>query len=310
MLTVENLEKNYGEMRALAGVSLVVKEGEFLGLLGPNGAGKSTLMQCITGYVRPDRGNVSYHGSVLDVYNPDQRRVFGLVPQEIALYDTLSAAENLYLFGRLNGLSGRHLKHRVAELLVAVGLAERAHDQVRTFSGGMKRRLNIAASLVHKPKILYCDEVTVGVDPQSRSAIFGLLEKLNRGGMTIVYTTHYMEEVQRLCPRIAIMDRGHVLADGSLADLLSLLPEGRSVRWAAGNSVTKNNFETDAAAFGHVRRDESGHFVDLFPRDDFEADAFFSRAQRAGMSPWDFSMRKGTLEDVFLHLTGRKLRDK
>jgi ABC-2 type transport system ATP-binding protein len=152
--------------------------------------------------------------------------------------------------------------------------------------------------------------VTVGVDPQSRSAIFDLLEKLNRGGMTIVYTTHYIEEVQRLCQRIAVMDRGRVLADGSLDDLLSLLPEKRSMRWAVGNTATLIRFESDARAFGSVRREESGHFVDLFPGEDFDAASFFARAQKAGLGPWDFSMRKGTLEDVFLHLTGRKLRDK
>jgi ABC-2 type transport system ATP-binding protein len=309
MLKVENLVKRYGERVALAGVSLEIEDGAFYGLLGPNGAGKSTFMNCVTGFTRRDGGTISLAGEPFREDDAPQRRLYGLVPQEIALYDTLTAEENLRVFGELCGVRGRALAARADELLDLVGLTDRADSLVRTFSGGMKRRLNIAASLVHSPRLLYCDEVTVGVDPQSRSAIFTLLENLNRQGVTIVYTTHYMEEAERLCHKTAIIDRGQVLAEGTLPELLSLLPRGRSLRWTPAPSLVGEQFADEAAAFGTVTRDEAGRWVELAPRDNFDAGGFFAKAQRAGLSVWDFTIRRGTLEDVFLSLTGRKLRD-
>jgi ABC-2 type transport system ATP-binding protein len=309
MIAIESLVKHYGDTAALDGISLEVHKGEFLGLLGPNGAGKSTLMQCLTGYVRPDGGTVRYEGASLCEGDQRQRRIFGLVPQQIALYDTLCAVENMKIFGKLYGLCGTALRNRIGELLHMVQLADRQHEPVKNFSGGMKRRLNIAASLMHSPEILFCDEVTAGVDPQSRNAIFDMLERLNREGMTIVYTTHYMEEVARLCSRIAIIDHGRLIADGTLDQLLSLLPEGRSVTWKANSTATNAVAKETAPGFGSVRLDEASRRHVLFPLEPFDAGSFFNSARKAGFRPWDFAFRQGTLEDVFLHLTGNKLRD-
>ena len=216
MLFIQDVVKRYGALTALNGVSLQVKAGEFFGLLGPNGAGKSTLMSLVAGLRAADAGTLTLDGGALTTTDPAGRLALGLVPQHIALYQELSADQNLRIFGQLYGLRGAGLRQRVDAALAAVQLTARRKDQVKTFSGGMQRRLNLAAALLHRPKLLLCDEPTVGVDPQSRNAIFEYLERLNREGLTIIYSTHYMEEATRLCSRIGIIDQGKILALGTL----------------------------------------------------------------------------------------------
>ncbi|MES1168192.1 MAG: ABC transporter ATP-binding protein, partial [Oleiharenicola lentus] len=231
MLTLDNVTKRYGTLTALDGVSLQIEAGEFFGLLGPNGAGKSTLMSLVAGLRAPDAGVITLNGRPLSADRPEARASLGLVPQHIALYPRLSAERNLRIFGQLYGLSGTVLRDRVNEGLEAMQLADRRRDVVQTFSGGMQRRLNIVASLLHRPKLLLCDEPTVGVDPQSRNAIFEFLEKLNREGLTVIYSTHYMEEATRLCSRIGIIDHGKIPALGTLDQLLLKLPFEEEIRF-------------------------------------------------------------------------------
>jgi ABC-2 type transport system ATP-binding protein len=209
----------------VSGVSFVAETGRTLGLLGPNGAGKSTLVNIIAGVLRPDRGDARVHGEAIDSDTSPCKRLVGFVPQDLALYDELSALDNLRLFGSLYGLSGGELASRAALALGVARLSERARDRVESFSGGMKRRLNIAAALLHDPRVLLLDEPTVGVDPQSRNAIFDTLAELKSRGLTLVYTTHYMEEAERICDRIVIIDHGRVLADDTLDGLYARLPE-------------------------------------------------------------------------------------
>ncbi len=224
MLTVTNLRKSFGAQKAVDGVSFAVAAGETVGLLGPNGAGKTTTVSMIAGLVDPDAGEVLIDGHRLTGDTDPAKLRLGLVPQDLALYDELPAVDNLRLFGALYGLSGRRLDEAIAEGLTFVGLADRGRDRVKTFSGGMKRRLNLAGSLLHDPPILLLDEPTVGVDPQSRNAIFDNLEALRARGKSILYTTHYMEEAERLCDRIVIIDHGRVVADDTLRGLYARLP--------------------------------------------------------------------------------------
>ena len=219
MLAVRDLRKSYGRIVAVDGASFSVEPGQLVGLLGPNGAGKSTTVAMIAGLVTPDGGAVTIAGQPLGGDTDPHKRLIGLVPQDLALYDELSAAANLRLFGALYGLTGRPLEDAIGSSLLLVGLAERAGDRVKTFSGGMKRRLNLAAGLLHDPQVILLDEPTVGVDPQSRNAIFENLEFLKGRGKALLYTTHYMEEAERMADRIVVMDHGRVLADDTLAGL-------------------------------------------------------------------------------------------
>jgi ABC-2 type transport system ATP-binding protein len=224
MLEAKALKKSYGSVIAVDGVSLAVAAGETIGLLGPNGAGKTTTVSIIAGLARADSGEVLINGKPLNGDTDPAKRGIGLVPQDLALYDELTALANLELFGALYDLSGRTLQKAIAEAVDLVGLAARVKDKVRTFSGGMKRRLNLAAALLHDPQILLLDEPTVGVDPQSRNAIFDNLETLKKRGKALVYTTHYMEEAERLCDRLVIIDHGKVIADDTLQGLFHRLP--------------------------------------------------------------------------------------
>jgi ABC-2 type transport system ATP-binding protein len=213
MLEVSGLSKSYGGRVALADVSFAASEGSTVGLLGPNGAGKSTAVNIIAGILRPDRGEVRVAGERVTHDTAPAKQLIGFVPQDLALFDELSARDNLALCGALYGLRGTRLGGRIASVLDLVGLTDRSGEPVGAFSGGMKRRLNIAAALLHEPRLLLLDEPTVGVDPQSRNAIFDNLGTLKRAGLTLLYTTHYMEEAERLCDRVVIVDHGQVLAD-------------------------------------------------------------------------------------------------
>jgi len=219
MLEIRNLRKSFGSLVAVDDVSFSLRQGEILGLLGPNGAGKTTTVSMAAGLLTPDRGDVLVAGHRLGGDTDPAKRRIGLVPQDLALYDELSARDNLRFFGALYSLRGRALEDAIARALSLVGLEERARDVVKTFSGGMKRRLNLAAGLLHDPDILLLDEPTVGVDPQSRNAIFDNLEALKRRGKALLYTTHYMEEAERLADRIVVIDHGKVIANDTLAGL-------------------------------------------------------------------------------------------
>jgi ABC-2 type transport system ATP-binding protein len=226
VLEIRNVRKTFGSLVAVDDVSFTVEPGRLTGLLGPNGAGKTTTVSMIAGLTRPERGSVLVNGHALSGDADPMKKKIGLVPQDLALYDEISARDNLRFFGGLYGLSGAALERAMTEALTLVGLVERARDRVKTFSGGMKRRLNLAAGLLHDPDILLLDEPTVGVDPQSRNAIFDNLEALKRRGKALLYTTHYMEEAERLADRIVVIDNGKVVANDTLAGLHALAPSG------------------------------------------------------------------------------------
>jgi ABC-2 type transport system ATP-binding protein len=227
ILEAEQLTKQYGDVVAVDGVDLSVEEGEIFGLLGPNGAGKTTTISMLTGVLEPTSGSARIGGRDIGSDARAVKQMSGLVPQDLALYPTLSARANLQFFGRIYGLRGRELDERVDDVLEVVALGDRAGEAIETFSGGMKRRINIAAGLVHQPQLLFLDEPTVGVDPQSRNHIFESVQQLNRDrGMSIVYTSHYMEEVELLCDRVAIVDQGKVIADDTIKNLVAMLGGG------------------------------------------------------------------------------------
>jgi ABC-2 type transport system ATP-binding protein len=305
MLSVSHLHHRFGSVVALDDVSLDIPAGECLGLLGPNGAGKSTLMSFIAGLRSPDRGTITVDGKPVSPTEVATRTALGLAPQNIALYLDLSAEQNLRIFGELYGLRGATLRGRVAEALAAVQLADRRRDLVKTFSGGMQRRLNLAAALLHRPKLLLCDEPTVGVDPQSRNAIFEYLEQLNREGLTIVYSTHYMEEAERLCSRIGIIDHGQILALGTLDELLTRLPFEEEIEFPRRDGM--DAFAAELAPLGEVQRSNAGYR--FRPRGEMKLSSFYAATERHGLAGRLFTVERPTLEAVFLHLTGRKLRE-
>src|SRR6266478_1255831 len=305
MLAIENLTKRYRSVAALQGVSLSLERGEFFGLLGPNGAGKTTLMSLVAGIRPADSGEIRLNGAPLDHRRVEQRSQLGFVPQALALYDELSGEENMRLFGRLYGLRGALLRDRVEEGLLAAQLQERRRDKVSTYSGGMKRRLNIVAAILHRPPLLLCDEPTAGVDPQSRNAIFEFVQRLNADGMTIVYSTHYMEEATRLCSRIGIIDHGRLLALGTLDELLTHLPFSELVRIARNDRTTAQM--QALAEYGEITKAEDAYLFKL--RDGLRFSEFFAAAEELGLPYRYFNIRRPTLEDLFLHLTGKNLRD-
>ena len=305
MLHLNQVTKRYGALTALDGVSLRVGAGEFFGLLGPNGAGKSTFMSLVAGLRAADTGVLTLDNVAITTADPSTRVALGLVPQHIALYPELNAVQNLRIFGELYGLNGGLLRERIEEALVAVQLADRRKDQVKTFSGGMQRRLNLVAALLHRPKFLLCDEPTVGVDPQSRNAIFEYLERLNREGLTIIYSTHYMEEATRLCSRIGIIDHGKILALGTLDELLTQLPFEEEIRFPATNETA--GFAAQLAALGELNTLDGTHR--FRPRHDYKLSSFYTRTESLGLPARLFTSQRPTLEALFLHLTGRNLRE-
>ncbi|MEO7412231.1 MAG: ABC transporter ATP-binding protein [Opitutaceae bacterium] len=305
MLSLHSVTKKYGALTALDGVSLEIARGEFFGLLGPNGAGKSTLMSLLAGLRSANTGDLLLDGSPLSTRDPKARLGMGLVPQSIALYEDLSAEENLRIFGKLYGLQGALLRERVDEALEAVQLTDRRRGLVKDFSGGMQRRLNLVAALLHRPKLLLCDEPTVGIDPQSRNAIFDYLEKLNREGLTIIYSTHYMEEATRLCSRIGIIDRGKILALGTLDQLMTQLPFEEEISFPVSNDTA--GLLTQLSTHGELV--SSGDIHRFRPRAEFPLSNFYALAEREGISARLFTHERPTLEAVFLQLTGRTIRE-
>lgn len=309
LIEINGLVKKYGERIAVQGVSFSIEEGEIFGLLGPNGAGKTTTLSILSTLLSPDEGNVTISGYDLLREAKQIKCLIGSVPQELALYPTLSARDNLAFFGRIYGLQGTNLKERITAVLALVGLRDRAADPVQTFSGGMKRRLNIAAGLIHKPRILFLDEPTVGVDPQSRNFIFEHVERLNEEGMTIIYTTHYMEEAERLCDRVAIMDQGRVLALDSTKGLIDML--GGGVIYLTLPQASLESLLPSIRTLSHVLMavEEEGRFKIETRNARPALLELIELCNARNVSILSLEMLEPNLESVFLHLTGRRLRD-
>jgi ABC-2 type transport system ATP-binding protein len=305
MLALRNVTKRYGSITALDDVSLEIAPGEFFGLLGPNGAGKSTLMSLVAGLRTPEAGTITLAGQPVANSARVDRRNLGLVPQTVALFPELTAEENLSIFGELQGLRGPDLKAAINEAFAAAQLEDRRRSLVKTFSGGMQRRLNLVAALLHRPKLLLCDEPTVGVDPQSRNAIFEHLQRLNRSGVTIIYSTHYMEEAERMCSRISIIDHGKILALGTVDELLTRLPFEDEITFPAISATAP--LAAQLAAIGEIAAIDGTHR--FRPRPGYPLSAFFMLTESLGLPPRLFVSQRPTLEALFLHLTGRKLRD-
>lgn len=262
LLVVRNLQKTYGKLKAVDDISFEVRQGEILGILGPNGAGKSTTISMISSLLTPTGGTIYFQGVDIRANPRNLRLAQGVVPQELALYPDLTGRENLDFFGRVYGLRGKELANRIAEVLEITGLREKAGEPVKNYSGGMKRRVNIGVALLHRPRLLIMDEPTVGIDPQSRKYILEMVKSFNQQGMTVIYTSHYMEEVEFLCRRILIMDHGRIIASGTKAELKALC-------------VREGPEETNVKL----------------------------------ITPEDVNAKPSNLEEVFLRLTGRELRD-
>ncbi|MBI3830173.1 MAG: ABC transporter ATP-binding protein [Planctomycetes bacterium] len=296
MILVKDLRKSYGARAAVAGVSFEIKPGETFGLLGPNGAGKSTTIHLLGGLLRADSGSVAIAGQA-DPSRAEVRRRLGLAPQAVALYEDLSGAENLAFFGKLYGLGGARLRERVTWALEFAGLSDRAHDRLRTYSGGMQRRINLACALIHEPAAVLLDEPTAGVDPQSRNHLFENIEALKKLGLTILYTTHYMEEAQRLCDRVAILDQGKILALDTVDGLIA--KHGGQAQVTA----ELERAPADAAALPGKLDGLTLRFASERPLEDV------ARLAQSGLAFRTLHVDRPDLEQVFLALTGRRLRD-
>jgi ABC-2 type transport system ATP-binding protein len=302
ILELAGLGKDYGERHAVKAIDLAVTRGEILGLLGPNGAGKTTTLSMASGVVTPSRGRVSIAGIDLAKQPRLAKAKLGLVPQDIALYEELSATQNLRYFAALYGLRGAVAQERIAWALGVVGLADRANDVVKTYSGGMQRRLNIAAGLVHKPELLFLDEPTVGVDPQSRNHIFETVRTLRASGITVIYTSHYMEEVEALCDRVAIMDGGDIVALGTVPELVATYA-GRGIELELAGDIDA----AVAAASAHATVTREGNLVRVEPSAGLAP--VIAAIEGSGATIARIESRQASLETAFLALTGRALRD-
>ncbi len=306
MIEVKNITKSYGDIHAVKGISFSIKAGECYGLLGPNGAGKSTTINMLSTLFSPDAGEIVLDGKNIKGSIKQLKQELGIVPQEIALYENLTAWENMLFWGSIYGVKGSVLNNKAKELLKWVGLADREKEKIRGYSGGMKRRVNLACALMHSPKILLLDEPTVGVDPQSRNLIFELIQELNRQGMTIIYTTHYMEEAEKLCNRIAIIDSGKIIAQGSLDEL----KRQSGISDVVFIECTQELDEKMLAEKLKTQVMVNGHSAQIVEDDACKHITRYVVAfEDAGYEISLIDVRKANLEGIFLKLTGKKLRD-
>lgn len=305
----EGLDKDFGEVHAVKDVSFKIEKGEIFSLLGPNGAGKSTTISMLSGLLRPDRGDAQIMGHSISEESSLAKAAIGVVPQDIALYEDLSARENLIFWGKMYGIRGKALNQRVDEILEIVGLADRQKGRIDTYSGGMKRRINIGVALLHKPDVLIMDEPTVGIDPQSRRNILDSVKSLNAEGMTVLYTTHYMEEAQELSDHLAIMDHGKIIASGTHTELVQIVGELDKIKltvnqngsevidaWQSLPGISKVTVEKDS--------------ITLLVEDSNQSlPSIFEAANKVKTRITSVDIYEPNLESVFLHLTGRALRD-
>ncbi|MGP8214612.1 MAG: ABC transporter ATP-binding protein [Bacteroidia bacterium] len=306
MIEVKNITKSYGKTEALRGISFSINEGECYGLLGPNGAGKSTTINMLSMLFPPDSGTITINGTDVAKAGSGTKSILGVVPQEIALYSIFSAWENILFWGRIYGVRGKELKDKAKELLEWVGLYDRRKDKIKTYSGGMKRRINMICALLHSPKVLLLDEPTVGVDPQSRNLIFELIQELNKKGMTIIYTTHYMEEAEKLCNRVGIIDNGLIIAQGTLDELKKQSDVNDMIIVDCGQTpdekLLADKLKTTVAVNENTASILSGDSKKDLTR-------IVTTCTDAGYEIHRIDIQKGNLESVFLKMTGKQLRD-
>jgi linearmycin/streptolysin S transport system ATP-binding protein len=312
-IVVEKLRKQFDPPKgpvAVDDVSFAIGEGEIFSLLGPNGAGKTTTISILSCLLKPDGGDAHVGGFSVSRKQDEVKKLIGVVPQDIALYEDLSGRENLTFWGRMYGLGGTELDKRVDEVLELIGLVDRQKDRVDKYSGGMKRRVNIGAALLHKPRILYLDEPTVGIDPQSRRAILDGVKDLNAGGMTVLYTTHYMEEAQELSDRIAIMDQGKMIAVGTQPELVRMVGERTRIDVALDRNAHLLAQQWRESPEVESVSEEEGKPLSLLVDDaNVVMPMLFESARSAGARVTKIDLEEPNLEMVFLHLTGRALRD-
>ena len=309
VLECRDLKKSYGDNAAVKGVGFHIAEAETYGLLGPNGAGKTTTISMVTGLLERDSGEVFVNGLPLTTTSIDAKREIGLVPQDLAIYPDLTARENLIFFGKLYEMSGSDLKKRVDEVLEIIGLTDRAGDRTEEYSGGMKRRLNIGIGLLHKPRLLLLDEPTVGVDPQSRNAILESVEHLSGEGMAVLYTTHYMEEAERLCDRVGIIDLGEIKAEGTRRELVQLVGQHDRIRLQATGPCAAGVEALASLAAVREAGVRDGGIEMLVDNADRWLAEILGKVSGAGVGISSVDVEEPNLESVFLHLTGRALRD-
>ncbi|MEH7115087.1 ABC transporter ATP-binding protein [Neobacillus niacini] len=310
MLSVQELKKSFGKFDAVKGVSFSIEKGESFSLLGPNGAGKSTIINMITGLFPPSSGEIQINGIDVIKNAKQAQKIIGVVPQEIALYETLSAKENLKFWGRMYDLSGKELEKSVDGVLEIIGLTDRAKDKVSTFSGGMKRRVNIGAAILHQPEVLIMDEPTVGIDPQSRNHILETVKRLNNEGMTIIYTSHYMEEVEYLCERIGIIDHGELIACGTLKELRETIGDRSRIVLTLDRGTSVDILNVGKGKFPEKDIQLQDNKLMLFHKEpQLILSDLIQLVTNSGTRVTSVEIIEPNLESVFLHLTGRSLRD-
>lgn len=311
ILQVQHLAKKYGDFQAVKSISFDIMEGEIFSLLGPNGAGKTTSISMLSTLYDPSEGDALIGGHSIRKDPMAVRQIIGVVPQDLALYEDLSARENLLFWGQMYGLSGKNLQSRIDEVLNQIGLTEKANNRVKTYSGGMKRRVNIGVGLLHKPRLLFMDEPTVGIDPQSRRAILDTVKLLNQQGMTVLYTTHYMEEAAELSNRVGIIDHGQLIALGTQAELTRQVGETDTLILHLGEEQDPASLAEALRGLPGVRLAEAGeNQVTIITPSAAEALAgIVAKASERGIKIRSLDIREPNLEAVFLHLTGRALRD-
>lgn len=307
MIQVHNISKSFEHLKAVDAISFNIKEGEIFGLLGPNGAGKSTTINMMSTLLKVDTGSITINGIDVSKNTQQSKQDLGVVPQEISLYDEFSAYDNLVFWGELYQVPSKELKKRIESLLELIGLSDRKNDLIKNYSGGMKRRINIAAALLHKPKVLFMDEPTVGVDPQSRNRIFEIVETLNKQGMTIVYTSHYMEEIERLCDRIAIIDAGKIIVQGTQNELKAKCTAQEEV------AITFKEIRSEQVNSIELLLDLKATLTERTLKVSCNMNTCLSRiinfCETQELTIENIDLHKVNLETVFLELTGKQLRD-
>jgi len=308
MIKVEGLTKCFSNVKAVDGVSFSIEKGEFYGLLGPNGAGKTTTLNILSAAMLPDSGDVMINGFDLSSDPGNCKKSVGVIPQEIALYEDLSAYENLLFWGSLYRIPKHDLRKKANEILDLMGLQDRKNDRISKYSGGMKRRINIASALLHDPQILFMDEPTVGIDPQSRNMIYDILVKLHQQGKTIIYTTHYMEEVEKLCNRVGIIDNGKIIAEGTLEELKNRFPTPETIHIRYEKTDLNKQAQLQEY-FSNDAKISEEELVYSTGNASQKLDQIIRNINQLQIQINHIELQKTNLETIFLNLTGRQLRD-